>query len=240
MYTVYLHCTFDIRKAAMIQNMTRDIKRGVRKGLTPALVLNQAFAIVDVGGPAALTMRALAARLGAAPMAVYNHFRDREAILDALAEGVFASLSVASSEVTRGGASKRRVSWKTRLRAILLAAQRFANEHPHLYRLAMTRPSKPETAFELTTEAVAILRVAGLSKREAFHAYHAFVLMLQGYPLWREGYEDHGRALGGETGLDAGAQFEASVDWLLKLIAVTTKEKALAKCQGSSRRKLST
>ena len=53
MYTVYLHCTFDIRKAAMIQNMTRDIKRGVRKGLTPALVLNQAFAIVDVGGPAA-------------------------------------------------------------------------------------------------------------------------------------------------------------------------------------------
>jgi len=29
----------------------------------------------------------------------------------------------------------------------VLAVQRFANEHPHIYRLAMTRPTKPESAF---------------------------------------------------------------------------------------------
>ncbi len=218
--------------------MIKKRKRGVRKGLTPALVLGEAFVIVDASGPAALTMRALAARLGVAPMALYNHFRDREAILDALAAGVFASLSVASTGATTNCAPKSRASngqtsWKTRLRGIVLAAQRFANEHPHLYRLAMTRPSKPETAFELTTEAVAILREAGLSKREAFHAYHAFVLMLQGYPLWREGHENRCDELGGEAELNAVAQFEASVDWLLKLIAVSAKEKAPAQRRGT-------
>jgi len=222
----------------MIQNMIEKSDRGVRRGLTPALVLDEAFAIIDAGGPAALTMRALAAKLGVAPMAVYNHFRDREAILDALAAQVFAGLSAESRAATgsrapKGRVSKPSVSWRTSLRAIVLAVQRFANEHPHIYRLAMTRPSKPESAFELTTEAVAILRAAGVSERDAIHAYHAFVLMLQGYPLWREGHERHRQALGCQTELDAVAQFEASVDWLIKLIAA--KEKAPGKRRGLPR-----
>jgi AcrR family transcriptional regulator len=203
--------------------------------LTPALVLGEAFAIIDAGGPAALTMRALAIQLGVAPMAVYNHFRDREAILDALAAQVFARLSAEWREATGAHAPKGQALWKPRLRGIVLAAQRFANEHPHIYRLAMTRPTKPESAFELTTEAVAVLRAAGLSQRDAVHAYHAFVLMLQGYPLWREGHERHDQALGCETELDAVAQFEASVDWLIQLIAAAAKRKAPANRRGSSR-----
>ena len=48
-------------------------------------MLEEAFELVDAEGIDALTMRALGARLGVAPMAIYNHFQDRDAIIDALA-----------------------------------------------------------------------------------------------------------------------------------------------------------
>jgi AcrR family transcriptional regulator len=207
--------------------------KGVRRGLTPARVLDEAQAIVDGGGADALTMRALAAALGAAPMAVYNHYRDREAILDALAERVFAAISAEAQNIPERGAN-----WRRRLRSIIFSAQRFAGDHSHLYRLAMTRPNKPPAAFQITVQALATLRSAGLTDKEALQAYHAFVLMLQGYPLWQESYVSHAEVLSGEDGciapaLDAASQFAASVEWLLRSIARSGKRKSPATRRGS-------
>lgn len=64
-----------------------------RAGLTPDAVVDAAIAIIDAGGPAALTMRALAAELDAAPTAVYWHVGDKDAVLDAVAERVVVDAS---------------------------------------------------------------------------------------------------------------------------------------------------
>lgn len=206
------------------------MSRGVRKGLTPARVLKEASAIIDADGLPALTMRALASRLGVAPMAIYNHFADREAILDALAVTVFENLAAGSSPGT--GPKARRKGWRPRLREIMLAAQTFASQHPHLYRLAMTHPNKPAMALAVSDEALDLLQEAGLSRREALHAFHAFVLMMHGYPLWREGLEQHNEALAAEFCANPEEQFAASVDWLLKAASAMAKQKAPAQSRG--------
>lgn len=188
------------------------MQRGVHKGLTQEKILAESFAMVDAGGPSALTMRALAKRLDVAAMAIYNHYRDRDAILDALAEQVF-------SQLPRQGASGRR-GWKARLRSIMYSAREFAARHPHVYRLAMTRPNKPASAFELTEEAIGVLREAGLSEKQALMVYHTFVILLHGFPFWREGYERHAALCTPiESVLTAERQFASSVEWLLNAVA---------------------
>jgi AcrR family transcriptional regulator len=212
--------------------MLLSMKKTIRKGLTPAKVLDEAFKIVDARGVEALTMRALATRLGVAPMAIYNHYQDRDAIIDALAERAFNLPPQAAEAIppTRGG---RRGHWKDRLRTIIGNVQGLAMRHPHIYRLAMTRPNKPGSALRLMTEALEALREGGLSDAQAVRVYHTFIILLHGLPFWRETLERYCKSDAPPVGMnvmpspqtltdwtlihavDAEAQFNASVEWLL-------------------------
>jgi AcrR family transcriptional regulator len=225
------------------------MSKGFHKGLTPGLILDAAFGIVDREGEAALTMRELARRLGVAAMAIYNHFPDRDALLDALADRAFAvPPSEAPSEAVsaRPGAGKKSRAtgvepWKQKLRAIVASVQTLAMRHPRVYRLAVTRPVKPEAAFEIMTASMAALREAGLSDAQAVTAYHTFVMLLHGLPFWLEVLDRHG---GGQTrppvnavspqavadwkriqGVEAEAQFRSTVDWLLEAIGRTAEQR---------------
>jgi AcrR family transcriptional regulator len=193
------------------------MQRGVHKGLTPAKILDESFAIVDADGPAALTMRGLARRLNVAAMALYNHYADREAILDALSERVFSELARQNLAVLPRARGQKK--WKSHLRSIVFAAHRLAAEHPHIYRLAMTRPNKPASAFTLTADAMNALRESGLNERQATTVYHTFLILLHGFPFWREGFERHlSECVTASSEATAERQFATSVDWLLDAI----------------------
>lgn len=157
----------------------RPTTRGVRKGLSQALVLDAAWTIVDAQGVDALTMRRLGAHLGVAAMAVYNHFADRDAVLDAIAERAL------TLPPTPGPAA----SWRTRLERLIEGVRLLASEHPHIYALAMSRPTKPKAAFELMSQALAALRDAGLRDDQAAAWYHTLVLLIQGFPAWSASLE---------------------------------------------------
>ena len=194
--------------------------RVVRKGLTKAKILEESQALIDGGGAPALTMRSLGARLGVAPMAFYNHFHDRDAILDALADSVFARLREQAAEA--GRRSRSGTNWKRRLKTLLLSAQQFAAQHPHVFRVAFTRPNKPSSAFALTDDSIRILEQAGLNQAQALTVFHTFVILLQGYPFWQEGMSLHGGNAPPEfclpqapKGWTAERQFAAIIDWLL-------------------------
>src|SRR5215208_288757 len=64
-----------------------DRTRRPRGSLRPEAILDAAEALAADGFDA-LTMRAVATRLGAAPMALYNHFATKEALVDALLDRV--------------------------------------------------------------------------------------------------------------------------------------------------------
>jgi len=62
--------------------------RAPRGTLSPEIIVATAIELIDRDGLAALSTRRLAAELGARPMSLYTHFRDKEAILAAVREAL--------------------------------------------------------------------------------------------------------------------------------------------------------
>lgn len=92
-----------------------------------AALLAQARALLDEDGPAALSLREIARRVGVAAPSAYHHFPNLDAIAVALAEEGFTEL-VARLEAAPANA-------KGQLAQVGLAYVRFAMDNPGLYRL---------------------------------------------------------------------------------------------------------
>lgn len=101
-----------------------------RPGLTPAAILTQSISIADADGLPALSMRRLAKELGVTAMALYWHFADRDALLDAMAEQITsdARFSDQPDEV-----------WDSRYRAVLSTLVDLLRDHPWMGRLLIER-----------------------------------------------------------------------------------------------------
>ena len=89
---------------------------GTAPALTRERVVDAAIALVEREGLAELSMRRLAAELGAGTMSLYNHVTDKEDLYDAMVEHVLASVRVASSDDWREVVAH----WATDSRAALL------------------------------------------------------------------------------------------------------------------------
>lgn len=199
----------------------------IRKGLTPARIVEAACVIVDEKGVEGLSMRPLARALGVAPMAIYNHFADRDTLLSAVAEETLGNVAI----------PKRRGGWREQIVSIVEGMRRLATKHPHLYALAMTRPTKPAAGFALMFAALAALRKAGLEEAEAVQWYHTILMLLQGYPHWRSNMERYrsgrGRMMDAQNlpaetkadwrtvySINPDRQFKKSLDGLLDAIEI--------------------
>ena len=64
-----------------------------RRVLTRDRVVAEALAIISAGGAAALSMRALATRLGVVPAALYRHVGSKEQLYDLVLDRVLAEVS---------------------------------------------------------------------------------------------------------------------------------------------------
>ena len=76
---------------------------GQRAGLTRAAVLAAARELVAAGGPAALSMRALARRLDVAPNALYSHVTDKTDLLDQLLDDLLGTVATPAGGDPRVG-----------------------------------------------------------------------------------------------------------------------------------------
>src|ERR1022692_3921616 len=63
-----------------------------RRALTRERVVAEALAVISADGVDALSMRALAARLGVVPGALYRHVRSKEQLCDLVVDGVLAEI----------------------------------------------------------------------------------------------------------------------------------------------------
>src|SRR5580658_8380295 len=63
-----------------------------RRALTRGRVVAEALAVVSTDGAQALSMRALALRLGVVPGALYRHVRSKEELCDLAVDGVLAEV----------------------------------------------------------------------------------------------------------------------------------------------------
>ncbi|WP_260477774.1 TetR/AcrR family transcriptional regulator [Nonomuraea sp. WAC 01424] len=145
--------------------------------LTPRAGQNVAAAreLVEAGGVEALTMRALAARLGIRAPSLYKHFPDKSAVEAQLITLALTELAETLERAEAGGAPMRcaegdggageRVEGGG-LRELGRAYRAYALAHPHLYRLMSAGPL-PRGLLPAGVEERAALPLVRLVRGEA-------------------------------------------------------------------------
>ncbi|WP_426592891.1 TetR/AcrR family transcriptional regulator [Cellulomonas sp. McL0617] len=112
-------------------------------------VLDVAVAMLEDRGPDALTMRALAARMGIRAPSLYKHVRDKDDIVAGIQERALVDLTEHLSAVSGQG-----------LEALAHAYRSWARAHPRLYEVATRRPLARERIAPGVEQAAAAPLVA--------------------------------------------------------------------------------
>src|ERR1700721_645594 len=106
-----------------------------RRGRTPSAdvereLLTAAEAVLVRGGPGGLTVRAVAAQAGIAPMGVYNRLGGKDGLVDALLIKGFDRLRAAVDAAMNDTAQP---SMRARFLSCGLSYRQFALDNPHFY-----------------------------------------------------------------------------------------------------------
>jgi AcrR family transcriptional regulator len=103
-------------------------------------LLEAAGALLDAGGPEAVTLREIGARTGVSRSAPYRHFADKETLLTVLATNAVGQLGDTLEGLANGDGPPERT-----LHAALLSLISIGRTRPHLYRLMFTTPTGDPT-----------------------------------------------------------------------------------------------
>src|SRR5271163_1178753 len=115
--------------------------RSETAAMTRRALLDAAAALLDTGGPDAVTLREVGARTGVSRSAPYRHFANKETLLTALATKAMTQLGDRLESLATEADSPARS-----LRAALLSLLAIGRTRPHLYRLMFTTPAGDPTA----------------------------------------------------------------------------------------------
>ncbi|MFI6226039.1 TetR/AcrR family transcriptional regulator [Micromonospora echinospora] len=136
-------------------------------------VLRAAVGIADARGLAGLTMRSLAAELDAKPMSLYHYIRNKDELLDALVDGVFAEI-----ELPKVGGD-----WRAEVRRRSLSARTVLARHPWALTLVESRTSPGPANLRHHDAMLGTLRAGGFSLPMAAHAYAIIDAYVYGFVL---------------------------------------------------------
>ncbi|MFB7877857.1 TetR/AcrR family transcriptional regulator C-terminal domain-containing protein [Nocardia sp. NPDC056064] len=147
--------------------------------VTRESVLAAALVIIDRDGVDGLSMRRLAEAVGRDPMIIYRHLPNKAAVLDGVAEAVFAELEVDAIDD----------DWTGQLRSVARSFRALALRHPKVVPLLVTRPlstplgSRPRAMVRPLEDILGLLTRAGFAGSDALHVYRALFGFLYGHVL---------------------------------------------------------
>jgi AcrR family transcriptional regulator len=144
--------------------------RRPRGSLTAEVILDAAEAVAAQGFDA-LSMRAVAARLGAVPMALYNHFATKEQLVDALLDRILG----------RFEPDPATDDWAEDLRRLARAHRRLLVSHPWAVAPLFTRPNPGMSSVRIGELALGILRRGGFSDARAVAAFSGIIALNYGW-----------------------------------------------------------
>ena len=119
-------------------------RRGRRRALSEEEFLDAALALLDEGGAEAMSVRAIASRVGVAPNAVYTYFPDKAAVVAALVERVIG-------EVDPGVLTDRSRPWRDRVEGLAVELRRHLSAHPAVVGLMISAPMEGPHASPSTS-----------------------------------------------------------------------------------------
>jgi AcrR family transcriptional regulator len=116
-------------------------------------VLRCALLIADEHGLAAVTMGAVAQRLGVTPMALYRPVRNKDDLLDGLVELLLGELPEPDAAAP----------WPAQLLGLAHGLRDVARRHPAVFPLLLHRPAATPDARRVRAAVLQVLRVAGVA-----------------------------------------------------------------------------
>lgn len=113
------------------------MSRAESSAATRRALLNDAAALLDDGGPDAVTLREVGARAGVSRGAPYRHFANKESLLSAVATAGWERLG----DHMHALQADPQLPPVDKLRAALIAVIEVSRRQPHLYRLMFSAPA---------------------------------------------------------------------------------------------------
>jgi AcrR family transcriptional regulator len=145
-----------------------------RRLLTRERVVAEALAVISAEGAQALSMRAIAARLGVVPGALYRHVRSKEQLYDLVLDAVLAEVDCEADPGAPWAAQVATLA--RRLRAVL-------EDHPGIAALLKVRDPVSPASLAVAEAFLAPLSAAGLPGRRAALAFRLVYDYTVGFAL---------------------------------------------------------
>ena len=137
-----------------------------RPQLTRQRVVAEALAVIAQDGIQAMSMRALAARLGVVPGALYHHFGNKQQLQDLVLDGVLAEVDFHTNPS---------LAWTEQLKILASRLRQVLEAHPGVAGILKTRDPLGPHSLALAEAFLAPLQTAGFADREAGLAFFLLV-----------------------------------------------------------------
>ena len=153
--------------------MGRDIETTSRTPLSKERIVQAAVALAEAEGFDSCSIRKVAEKLGAAPMALYRHVANKEDLLDGMVDVVFGEMYPPAIQG----------DWKTELRERGISARAALQRHPWAVGLMENRMHPGPASAVHHNATMGCLREAGFPFRDAVHAYNLLDSYTYGFAL---------------------------------------------------------
>jgi len=151
-----------------------------RKGAPPIgdrlsrdAVIRRATRLIEEEGFPAFSLRRLAIDLDVQPAALYNHVKDRDELLDAVAGGFIEQFEPMRSDL----------SWQGAIWKVAMSARGHLLSHPHLTDLLLARPAAVPATTDFIEGFIEVLERSGFDPAIAHATMHAVLTALLGTAL---------------------------------------------------------
>lgn len=136
-------------------------------------ILDIALALADEGGLGAVTMRAVAQRLGVTAMALYPHVASKDDLLDGLIGRALSELALPDPSLP----------WRDRLAMIGYSARELARRHPAAVPLIFTRPAVTPDGLLVVDAIYSALLDAGVPPEQVARTERMVSTFVLGYAI---------------------------------------------------------
>jgi AcrR family transcriptional regulator len=133
-----------------------------RRALTRERVVAEALAVISAEGAGALGMRALAARLGVVPGALYRHVRSKEQLCDLVVDGVLAEVECQADHD---------LTWIEQVKVLACRLRDVLEDHPGIAAMLKTRDPLGPHSLALAEALLTALRASGLPPQQTALAF---------------------------------------------------------------------
>jgi AcrR family transcriptional regulator len=145
-----------------------------RRALTRERVVAEALTVIAADGAQSLSMRALAARLGVVPGALYRHVRGKEQLYDLILDAVLGEVDCSPDPAA---------PWTAQVAALARRLRAVLEDHPGVAAVLKTRDPLSPTSLALAEAFLAPLHAAGLTGRESALAFRLIYDYTLGFAL---------------------------------------------------------